>query len=301
MTEPGRSLTIPGWEKFQHYKHRNPPWIKLHVELLEDFNSDGTAKAYYGLSDTAKLTFIHLLCLRAKYADAIPYPNDEWLRVKLGLEKIEVKSLLASNMLALCKHDASAMLAQSRVQSRVQSTEKSTEGESENPRKRGRAVARHNISDLPEWLTSLEGWSEELWQSWLQTRTKKRASNSKHAVGLLIDKLATRKDESIAAIRMAVEAGWTGFEWGWYDNRKASAGAGQAGHTPAQQHKPSPAQAFERALNDMLIECDKRRGDKQAVSDYLKACSDKYRDVPKLNDRTVVSVAWQKAKEGGLV
>jgi len=27
-------LSIRNWEKFQHYKDRNPPWIKLHFELL---------------------------------------------------------------------------------------------------------------------------------------------------------------------------------------------------------------------------------------------------------------------------
>jgi hypothetical protein len=36
----GRSvkLTIRNWAKFQHYKDRNPPWVKLHVGLLDDFD-----------------------------------------------------------------------------------------------------------------------------------------------------------------------------------------------------------------------------------------------------------------------
>lgn len=29
-----RTISIPGWEKFQHYKKRRPPWIKLHTDLL---------------------------------------------------------------------------------------------------------------------------------------------------------------------------------------------------------------------------------------------------------------------------
>ena len=30
-------LSIPGWERFQHYgKLRRPPWIKLHRQLLEN-------------------------------------------------------------------------------------------------------------------------------------------------------------------------------------------------------------------------------------------------------------------------
>jgi len=29
-------MKIKNWHKFQHYKHRNPPWIKLHRGLLDD-------------------------------------------------------------------------------------------------------------------------------------------------------------------------------------------------------------------------------------------------------------------------
>lgn len=29
---------IKGWSKFQHYAHRNPPWIKLHKNLLDDYD-----------------------------------------------------------------------------------------------------------------------------------------------------------------------------------------------------------------------------------------------------------------------
>src|SRR5580765_8214402 len=29
-------LRIKDWSRFQHYKHRRPPWIRLHRSLLED-------------------------------------------------------------------------------------------------------------------------------------------------------------------------------------------------------------------------------------------------------------------------
>jgi uncharacterized protein YdaU (DUF1376 family) len=73
---------------------------------------------------------------------------------------------------------------------------------------------------LPEWLTSLPGWKPALWDAWLDTRRKKRASNTPHALSLLVDKLAQRKPEAIEAINMSVEAGWQGFEWAWFDGRK---------------------------------------------------------------------------------
>jgi hypothetical protein len=31
------SLTPKNWKAFQHYKERKPPWIKLHRELLDDY------------------------------------------------------------------------------------------------------------------------------------------------------------------------------------------------------------------------------------------------------------------------
>ena len=30
-----RWIVIPNWERFQHYKDRVPPWIKLHLELSD--------------------------------------------------------------------------------------------------------------------------------------------------------------------------------------------------------------------------------------------------------------------------
>jgi hypothetical protein len=32
------SITIKGWGDFQHYKQRNPPWIKLHKKLLDNYD-----------------------------------------------------------------------------------------------------------------------------------------------------------------------------------------------------------------------------------------------------------------------
>ena len=30
------TVTIKNWERFQHYKNRKPPWIKLYRDLLDD-------------------------------------------------------------------------------------------------------------------------------------------------------------------------------------------------------------------------------------------------------------------------
>lgn len=33
-------LTVKNWTDFQHYKHRNPPWIRLHRKTLDDYELD---------------------------------------------------------------------------------------------------------------------------------------------------------------------------------------------------------------------------------------------------------------------
>jgi len=33
--EPDDWIVVPNWHKFQHYKTRNPPWIKAYTELLK--------------------------------------------------------------------------------------------------------------------------------------------------------------------------------------------------------------------------------------------------------------------------
>ncbi len=73
---------------------------------------------------------------------------------------------------------------------------------------------------LPEWLSKAEGFTQDLWGAWMDTRRKKRASNTPHAIGLLVRKLEQRKRDAVKAIQTAVEAGWTGFEWEWFDKRR---------------------------------------------------------------------------------
>lgn len=43
---------IKNWNKFQHYKDRKPPWIKLHLALLHEVD-------YLALTDKGKITLIH--------------------------------------------------------------------------------------------------------------------------------------------------------------------------------------------------------------------------------------------------
>jgi hypothetical protein len=44
-----RWIVIPNWGKFQHYKDRVPPWIKLQLEILDKPETDALTDAQLGL------------------------------------------------------------------------------------------------------------------------------------------------------------------------------------------------------------------------------------------------------------
>ena len=95
-------LEIPNWDEFQHYKDRNPPWIKLHNQILENYE-------FTCLPDATKA---HLLCiwmLASRTDNKIPN-NPQWIANKIGAsDPVQIDLLIEANFLAYT--DASTMLA----------------------------------------------------------------------------------------------------------------------------------------------------------------------------------------------
>lgn len=101
-------IRIRNWDKFQHYKKRNPPWIKVDTGTLDNYE-------YGRLPDSLKGVLFALLLLAAKTNNKIP--NDpEWIRGRLSLQDApDLEPLFsmrfiemhdASNLLAPCKQNA---------------------------------------------------------------------------------------------------------------------------------------------------------------------------------------------------
>lgn len=92
-------LSVVNWDEFQHYKDRNPPWIKLHNQLLENYE-------FECLPDASKA---HLLCiwmLASRTANKIK-PDPEWISRKIGANtKVDVSILVESGFLELNQEDS---------------------------------------------------------------------------------------------------------------------------------------------------------------------------------------------------
>ena len=101
-------INILKWNTFQHYKHRNPPWIKLHTSLLDNEN-------FECLQDASKVLLICLWLFAARKGNGKIPADADYLQRKLALrKKPDLQPLIdtgfievVSDTLAECKHDAS--------------------------------------------------------------------------------------------------------------------------------------------------------------------------------------------------
>jgi len=114
---------IRNFEKFQHYKHRNPPWIKLYRDLWRDIE-------FSRLSDSSKAHLIGMFMLASRTGNKIPF-DSAWLARELATtEKVDFAALIKSNFLIPVGDFASAMLARYKQNAPLE-IEKETETEIE--------------------------------------------------------------------------------------------------------------------------------------------------------------------------
>lgn len=95
-------LTVKNWKDFQHYGKRNPPWIKLHRALLDDYS-------FCALPDSSKAHLMLLWVYASQHNGQIPQ-DPRFLEKKLSCENIDLDVLISHGFL-LCKQDASGVQA----------------------------------------------------------------------------------------------------------------------------------------------------------------------------------------------
>lgn len=96
-------FTVKNWDKFQHYKDRLPPWIKLHRELLNNYE-------FTCLQDASKLHLMLIWLLASQTDNKLP-ADPAWLKNALHIDtEPDLEALfnagfieIDSDLLAACK------------------------------------------------------------------------------------------------------------------------------------------------------------------------------------------------------
>lgn len=185
-------LTPKNWDNFQHYKHRSPPWIKLHRNLLDDMQ-------YQRLPIASKAIAPMLWLLASESHDGVIHRTPEEIAFRLRMTEKEVISAIKplidngffiedSNMLAECVQDATTEREKSRVR-----VEKEKEKEIDTP----------------------DGVSADVFKDYLEVRKNKKAKWSETALKGLI-KESTKAGLSLQqAMELCCARGWVGFNADW--------------------------------------------------------------------------------------
>lgn len=115
-----RYISIKDFEKQQHYKDRRPPWIKLHAEILDDYQ-------FLCLQDASKAHLMLLRLLASKLGNRIPY-DPVFLFERLGATvQVDIQELEQQGFIELSEDDSKPLA--SRKQSAMLETETEAERE----------------------------------------------------------------------------------------------------------------------------------------------------------------------------
>jgi hypothetical protein len=90
---------IRNWERFQHYSKRNPPWIKLHVEIL-------SSRDWVTLNNDGRVLAIACMVLASRGGGEIDLDPEYFQRVAYLKKKPDFQPLITCGFLELEK-DAS--------------------------------------------------------------------------------------------------------------------------------------------------------------------------------------------------
>ena len=116
------TLSVKNFAKFQHYKDRAPPWIKLYNEVLDDYE-------FGQLPDASKAHLIAIWLLASRYDNKIP-ADAEWITRRINATSPVDISLLVKSGFLEADQACSEMLADCKQVARPE-TERERERETE--------------------------------------------------------------------------------------------------------------------------------------------------------------------------
>jgi hypothetical protein len=115
-------MKIKNWSKFQHFKDRKPPWVKLYRELLDDIE--------WHLLDPKAAKVLTMLWLIASEYDG-ELPDTKTLAFRLRLSEKETKDAVSKLSHWLIQNDINMISSQYQSDSLETETERETEKETE--------------------------------------------------------------------------------------------------------------------------------------------------------------------------
>jgi hypothetical protein len=181
-------MKIKNWTKFQHFKDRRPPWVKLYRDILDDLE-------WHELDPLAAKVLVMLWLIASEDDGRIP--DTKTLAFRLRLTEIKTKEIVIKLSHWLEQDDISAISNGYQVDSTETETERETDKEKETK------------------VKAPEGVSLDVWDSFVKQRKTSRAVITQSVIRS-IQKEADKAGWSLEqALAECAARGWRGFKADW--------------------------------------------------------------------------------------
>jgi hypothetical protein len=147
-------MKIKNWTKFQHFKDRRPPWVKLYRDILDDLE-------WHELDPLAAKVLVMLWLIASENNGRIP--DNKTLAFRLRLTEVKTKEIIIKLSHWLEQDDMTTISEQYQSDSTERETERETETKTKTKRESATVVA------CPPDV------SQQIWGDWVALRKSKKA------------------------------------------------------------------------------------------------------------------------------
>lgn len=188
---------IKGWAKFQHFKDRRPPWIKLYRDILEDpdwHDLDG---------DSAKVLVALWLIASEDEGHDGKLPDIRRLAFRLRMSESKAQQAI-SKLSHWLEHDDIALI--------------SRRYQDDSPAPEEVRSRKQHIASAPK----PESVSDQVWLDFLAHRKAKKAAVTPTALAQIIKQAERAGWPLELALQEMCARGWAGFNAEWVTSSKGS-------------------------------------------------------------------------------
>lgn len=150
-----KTFRVRNFEKFQHYKDRSPPWIKLYTNILENYE-------FGALTDASKSHLILIWLLASRTEGTLPY-DAEWISRSIHAHgKVNLEELANAEFIVVDqggKQDASKPLDQRQRERQSQKKDILSNPPEEDLTAIPDSLDRRKLVEA-DWLSNFEAWYE---------------------------------------------------------------------------------------------------------------------------------------------
>jgi len=164
-------LRVANLERYQHYKNRNPPWVKLYASILTDYE-------FSHLNDASKWLQVGIILLASQHHNQIP-DDPKWIKSRLSMTSTPDLDSLERAGFIIREHCASDLLAyQNHASISLASDKQNGVSETETEKSReetdGHSASERQMTGRERRETWAKGFPK-FWDSWPRKVAKQQA------------------------------------------------------------------------------------------------------------------------------